>query len=296
MQGEIRSFGVHLGENEFSAQYSHTLRAPSFRFHSHSAYEFYVFLHGKIRICIENILYETVPNCMFIFPPNCLHGLLSQDDHIDYERMYFHIPPEFIARLATPEYSALQTIEQATQEMNLLYHMESEQIARLYSAVERIDELSRGRVTPLQELKRDVTLAEVLLLFTDVIEQQKDFSPRLQYQKHPFLSVALRYINDHFTDELTLDDIADFVNVSKYHLSHEFKRLTNNSVMNHVIIKRLQYSLNMLKRNVPPMEACFKSGFSTYTNYQKSFRAYFGVSPREYKTLGTGWLGDSTGM
>lgn len=281
--GEV---GIKKPDTMFTALYNHTLRAPSFRFHHHSNYEFYVIVQGNIKICIENMLFESAPMSMFIFPPNYLHGLVSQDDHSAYERMYFHVPPEFLSLLSVPGYSVTEVLDTIVKQSRLLYTLRPEQVQRLFGIIQSIDALSRTEGTPFTALKQYALLLEAVVLMMDVINSQMALSSNLEYQRHPFLSVVLSYINDHYTEDLSLDSIAAYSNISKYYLSHEFKRLTNNTIMSYVINKRVQYSHTLLINGVKPLEACYRSGFSSYSNFQKSFRAYFGVSPRYYKDVG----------
>lgn len=288
MHAEIQTIAFRQNGSEFRMQYDHSTPTPSFRFHHHSAYEFYIFLGGKIKICLENVLIDVVPNGMFVFPPNMLHGLLTLDEHGDYERMFFHVPPQFLEAMSTEGYSIPQTLEQAAADMHLFYTLQESHSRQLFALIQQAGALMGHEDDPLFELKRNMLMAQAVILMVEQIEQQKHIRPALPYQSHPFLSVALRYVNDHFTEELSLNDIAGHVNVSKYHLCHEFKRLTNNSILHYIVTKRLQYALNLLKKGVPPLDACFQSGFSTYSNFQKSFRVYYGISPRQYKSLSAG--------
>lgn len=286
--------GVNQSDSPFGAQYNHSLHAPSFRFHHHASYEFYIFLRGEVKICIENLIYDVKPNTLFIYPPNSLHGLLCQDEHSEYERMYFHVHPEFLDHFAMDGFSMRKKVEKACYERNLLYSLTDEQVELLYSIITRIDELSRERVTPLRELKRSHLLGEAILQIADVMDKQEYTGMHVPYQKHPFLSTVLAYISDHFTETLTLDLIADHVSVSKYHLSHEFKRLTNNSIMSFIILKRLQYALQLLKSGLSPTETCFRSGFSSYSNFQKAFQSYYGVTPGRFRQISANWSSENT--
>ena len=269
-------------ETGLAMVYDHTLSAPSFRFHHHSVYEFYVFLEGRVKTCIENVLYDEEPFSLMIFAPNVLHGLLSQDERLHYERMYFHVPSQLLEKFSTENYSILQTLRHLEQENRLYFMLKEEDCRTLFSIIREMSALAGEREDPLFELRRNVLLYQAVLLMMNHVERQKDSQPAVVYQSHPFLSTALRYINDRYTEELTLDEIADHVNVSKFHLCHEFKRLTEHSMGTYIVTKRLQHALSQLKKGVPPMDACFQSGFTSYSNFQKSFRAYYGLSPRQY--------------
>lgn len=282
MYADIGTISYREAETGLAMVYDHSLSAPSFRFHHHSAYEFYIFLEGRVKICVENILYDAKPNSLIIFSPNMLHGLLNQDDRSHYERIYFHVPAQSLESMSTESYSILQTLRQLEAENRFYFTLGEADSRALFEIVREMRALADEKPGPLFELHRNLLLSRALLVMMDRVEQQKDAQPAVVYQSHPFLSTALRYINDHYTEKLSLPEIADRVNVSKYHLCHEFKRLTNHSMMTYITGKRLQHALSQLKKGVPPLDACFQSGFSSYSGFQKSFRACYGVSPRQY--------------
>lgn len=285
MQSDTYNIGIHRNTNLFSAQLSHSNTVPKFRFHFHEYYEFYIFLKGKIMICFEDIMFETSSNQLYIFPPNCLHGLVSMDDHCEYERMFFHVTPDFLGKLSVSNYSILHIIEEAVHNMHLLFQLTDEQVVHLISIIEQINELSAQSDMPSFEFRRRLLLTDALLTISEAINSQKNTPTASQYHRHPFLPLVLNYISDHFTEDLTLQKIAEVVNVSKYHLSHEFSKETGDTLMHHLLTRRLQYSLMLLKEGHAPVNACFEAGFSTYSNFQKAFRAYYGVSPRNFSQL-----------
>ena len=82
--------------------------------------------------------------------------------------------------------------------------------------------------------------------------------------------------------ELCVQDIADALNVSRYYLSHAFKKSTGYGLWNYVISKRLVYSQKLLAEGASVTEACYESGFKDYAHFIKSFTKTFGCSPKQY--------------
>lgn len=79
-----------------------------------------------------------------------------------------------------------------------------------------------------------------------------------------------------------MQDIADALNVSRYYLSHAFKKSTGYGLWNYVISKRLVYSQKLLAEGASVTEACYESGFKDYAHFIKSFTKTFGCSPKQY--------------
>ena len=57
---------------------------------------------------------------------------------------------------------------------------------------------------------------------------------------------ALEYVNVHMTEDISVQNIADALNVSRYYLSMSLKKSTGYGLWNYVISKRLVYSQKLL--------------------------------------------------
>ena len=97
----------------------------------------------------------------------------------------------------------------------------------------------------------------------------------------PLVSQVLRLIDEHYSEELSLESIAANFFVSKYHLSHEFSRAVGTSVYRYIMIKRLLMARQLLLGGMSPSEVYGRCGFKDYTNFYRAFKAEYGVSPRE---------------
>ena len=90
------------------------------------------------------------------------------------------------------------------------------------------------------------------------------------------------YINQHYADSLTIDQLAEQFFVSKYRLMHEFSQKTGTSVYRYLMQQRLHAVCDLLGRGTVPNEAYLLCGFKDYANFYRAFRSAYGQSPREY--------------
>ncbi|MBR2877478.1 MAG: helix-turn-helix transcriptional regulator [Clostridia bacterium] len=96
--------------------------------------------------------------------------------------------------------------------------------------------------------------------------------------------IAIGYINAHFTEQLTLDMLAKETGVNKYHLCHEFKRVTSHTVFSYINLCRCEKAAQILSRKDSAIhDACYGSGFESPAYFAKTFKKYYGVSPSAYK-------------
>ncbi len=93
-----------------------------------------------------------------------------------------------------------------------------------------------------------------------------------------------RYIDNHFKENLTLDQLAGMVHINKYYLSHTFRREFNTSPISYLISRRIQESRFLLGETDHSLSQIAQIlGFSSLSYFSQSFRRQEGMSPMEYR-------------
>ena len=93
-----------------------------------------------------------------------------------------------------------------------------------------------------------------------------------------------RYIDNHFKENLTLDQLARMAHINKYHLAHTFQREFHTSPISYLIARRIQESRFLLRETDHSISQIAQIlGFSSLSYFSQSFRRLEGVSPAEYR-------------
>lgn len=95
---------------------------------------------------------------------------------------------------------------------------------------------------------------------------------------------ALKYIDVHYTEKLTLTDLADHIHVSKWYLSKLLNKHTDksfNDLLNQARIKRAEKLLEDPSLKIHQISDML--GFNDVTHFSKTFKKIKGVSPNEYR-------------
>lgn len=93
-----------------------------------------------------------------------------------------------------------------------------------------------------------------------------------------------QYINRHFNQKITLDELAKIFFCSKSTLMHTFKKAYGTSVLNYLMDRRLQEVKMWLKiSNMPINLIAQENGFSSLPYFYKYFAANVGMTPLEYR-------------
>lgn len=114
-------------------------------------------------------------------------------------------------------------------------------------------------------------------LFCETLETEGQMTQKLR---------AVRtYLDEHFTEEITLDMLSRRFSVSKFYLCREFKERFTYSILNYITAKRVNYAKELLRfssRSV--QEIAFLCGIEDSNYFNKVFKKAEGVTPTEYRT------------
>ena len=95
---------------------------------------------------------------------------------------------------------------------------------------------------------------------------------------------AVNYINEHISEDLTIEDICKSVYMSKYYFCRLFKEKTGMTVMKYILQTRIMMAKEMLRSGNMPIahisEAC---AFSSISYFSRIFKSETGMTPLQYK-------------
>ncbi|SMC49517.1 helix-turn-helix domain-containing protein [Sporomusa malonica] len=99
------------------------------------------------------------------------------------------------------------------------------------------------------------------------------------------ITVCIHYIEDNLHKKITLDDIATFCGMSKYHLHRMFKSLTGEPLMEYVQSRKLSSSIFDLKdTNKRIIDIAMDYGFDYEQSYIRAFRKKFEFTPLKVRS------------
>lgn len=97
---------------------------------------------------------------------------------------------------------------------------------------------------------------------------------------------TLAYINQHLTENITLEQLAKIANMSKSYYCTFFKELNGMTVWNFIQNERINLAISYLL-NTPPkttiLEIATMCGFNNTVHFNKCFKEITGMTPREYR-------------
>ena len=112
-----------------------------------------------------------------------------------------------------------------------------------------------------------------------------DLFASLNYSTHnQHVISTLRYINDHITDPLSLNDVCREVHLSKEYTSRIFKKEMNMTVTDYIIRQKLALAKDMLASDdLSLRDIAERIGYREYNYFSRLFKKHYGVSPVKMK-------------
>ena len=102
----------------------------------------------------------------------------------------------------------------------------------------------------------------------------------------PCVTKAIRYIRQHLSAQLEVEEIARYAYVSKSTLTKKFNKELSMSVINYVYDTIMFEAGQLLSNsNMSVFAVSEKFGFTDQFYFSKRFKAKFGMSPREYRKM-----------
>lgn len=134
------------------------------------------------------------------------------------------------------------------------------------------------RKGPFQEELAQNALEEALLL---LLRERSAGQSRYQDDR---VNRIQHYLEQHYMQSVSLDDLARLASLSPWRLSHLFKEQTGQSIKETVIRMRLQQAARLLALTSRQVnEIAGDVGFESPFHFSRAFKALYGLSPLEYR-------------
>lgn len=135
--------------------------------------------------------------------------------------------------------------------------------------------------TDLQaEISSSRLIMDILSIFLeDITSVREKQTPA--YQK---MGEVRTYLDEHYTEKFSLDELSEHFFVSKYHLSREFKNYFGITLNHYVIAKRITLAKKLLRfSDLTIEEISVKCGFYDTSYLNKQFRKSEGISTSDFR-------------
>lgn len=245
--------------------------------HSHEFYEIYVFLRGRIRIMIEDADICPRRGDVMIFPPHCMHRNIHLSAEEPYERFYLYATRETVQAVGEGTYRLSEELDALLAAHGYLFHLDDGAVEELMCMTDEMIAAS-AQEEPAECLLNRYRMHMLLLRTATLLRRSTREQPRVQSRMNPLI----RYLNEHVTEPVSLDHLADTFYLTKFGLLRAFKEATGITIHQYILTKRILLAQELLAQGVKPGQAGEQCGFADYTSFYRAFRSRTGISPGQF--------------
>lgn len=246
-------------------------------FHFHEFDKIVILISGNVDYAVEDRKYTLKAWDVLLISHHTIHKALI-DKSEPYERIIIYLDRSFPERMV-PEAQLSECFDAADRAGRNLLSPDDAQREALKAALSAMESALKSTGFGAKAMA-DTLLIQLIIQ----INRISAASPRpLPASGGGKIENALSYINEHLSEKLTVDTLAEKVYLSKYHFMRLFKESTGSTVHAYVRQKRLLYAARLIREGVNANKAAADAGFSDYSTFHRAFRECFSISPGELK-------------
>ena len=237
--------------------------------HTHNCSELFYVIEGQGQFLIENLTYPVSANDLVIVNPNVSHTEVSLNAS---PLKYIVLGIEGLELTASSEGNDTNfcIINLKNIKDTVLHHLQN-----ILAEIET------------QKTGYDIVCQNLMEILIVLLGRQTNFSTVLapiSKKTSRLCGSTKRYIDTHYQENITLNQLAEISHVSKYHLSHVFTDEYGISPINYLILKRIAEAEHLLKTTDFSLSLISSTtGFSSSSYFAQIFKKQKGISPSEFR-------------
>lgn len=251
-----------------------------FHYHYHDFHKILILLSGDVTYCIEGHTYDLLPNDIVLVNAGEVHKPVIHSD-APYDRIIIYVSPDFLDEYREKENDLTLCLRQARTEQSHVLRFLSSISGRLGTTIRELDHSLQDE-DYANELYHRIRFLEFMIQLN-----RAALHNHIEYiggstSNDKILSI-LSYLNEHLTEDISIDELSARFFLSRYYLMHTFKEQTGYTIGNYISTKRLFLARELIAGGTPITDVCYACGFRNYSTFSRAYKKSFGESPRDYR-------------
>lgn len=242
--------------------------------HWHQGIELNYLIKGKdLRFALEGQTYHFNSGDIWLVNRRQIHSASGEAGEWKYEGLI--IDDDFLLS---------QYPSSINWNLNLLGQKSTKKQRAYNELVKEIVALGRLCRKPLTDARRFIVLSHLMKI---IVLLDQNFNNKEQIIQSPNLALGdeiIKYINEHFQEDIQVGDIAQKFNISHVTLNRQLKQTNNLSMGKYLKLVRLMHARELLLNTNKSIElVAYESGFSNTRVLNRNFKSWKYKTPTEYR-------------
>lgn len=256
---------------------------PGVPLHWHDEMELVVIKKGQGYVSVDFDKHLVHSGDIIMICPGCLHAIEQDASYkMEYENIIFK--PELLSS-GTNDLCMLQYMKPLLDGTLPVEHFLTpahEVFGSLSNCIRQIDLVCADQTTGWQLAVKSALFYFFFLLISE--RQKKTVSISHNPKSLEKMKTVLKYVEEHYTEKLTIDDMAELIFYSKSHFMKFFKVNMGTGFTEYLNDYRLTMAARLLKSSDESiLMIAEESGFDNLSYFNRIFKRKYGVSPGSYR-------------
>ena len=237
------------------------LRQETEQAHRHDFIEIGIILDGEGEFSVDDKVFPVRKGDLLLFNP----GMLHQSRRINEKEP----ATEFYAGFSNIHFRNMEYNQILFPHRTFLLRPKEKTFLHLTRLAESMMAESRSTQPGRYFMLKSYLTQMILLLYREQAEVEK----------------IVDYLEDHYTEKISLDQIAQNMYLSPFYISRIFKSEVGDTPINYLINLRMEKARQLLreKPNCSVQEIALQVGYDDAYHFSKLFKKHYGNSPSQYR-------------
>lgn len=234
-----------------------------------NAYEFMMITEGAFSLQMAGKNYKVSGGDVFVTPPGEIHSTNQMPLSLG-EFYWFQLDISYIKDLLfLSEEAAADLLRRLQEVISQVIHTDNKDLKKV---------IKKAFTLTVSRENRYMTAGYLVIFLNMMIEYSRKETTTLTRD----IESALNYIMDMFTQEITLEELADHCNLSVSQFKQKFKSQVGVSPRCYINQQKVEYAKSLLLEGKSKTDIAMQLGFSSSSYFAAVFKKFTSCTPSEY--------------
>ncbi|XEC93024.1 helix-turn-helix domain-containing protein [Paenibacillus tarimensis] len=254
--------------------------------HWHEELEIIHVVRGSAQFKIDDFSFDLQEGESLLVGSGQLHsGFSFFGEGCGYMAIVFHLNILYSQSSDACQESFVEPLQNGLFQLPVRFQHQAQKENQLTTLILRMVEAYETKWPGYQlAIKGCLYLLFSMLLQNRMLLRQSSASPPLFQKKQIQIKNVLQYIEEHYSRDIYIDELASLLSLSRSHFCRVFKDFTGFTPMDYLNLYRVNKAADLLKtEGCMVIDAALQTGFDNLSHFTNTFKKYMQCTPSAYK-------------